>query len=464
MIISPRTTRAGRRSGITLTEILISIMILGVGMVSLATLFPLGLLKLRDATRYSRTAYLVQSAASDMASRGLLNKQTFFSADMLNGVGGYPYWYYYVSPNPVVPTPYAQYDPFVQDTPSYGGAPYALNPNGTVSAYYGAVANLGSGLPVAYDPLWRYRTGVYLDPLNQTMPEARFASGSNYVRAVDPTDGNPPSAYGLQRLTNFNRPMSGALNLMNAANNIPAIFVSPEDVVWNEEQTTTNLSPVIPDLAIASSPNTTANDWRYSWMFTGLQTNTPPASGLPTTSLGATFDGNLVIWENRPFGIEAVAGGSGYQVDGETVVEAVFGYSTNVSGPPGYGLSSDRSVLLRWPATQTDIVVKAGDWIADVTYERNYLIASTRFVGVPNPAHQGEWDNMPPQRCYWYQVQRSTPPTNDLSVAGMRSMVVSVGSSLQAKTLMTASGQWQINAALIARNVINVIPQTFFVR
>ncbi len=458
MIISASTTRAGRRSGITLTEILISIMILGVGMVSLATLFPLGLLKLRDATRYSRTAYLVQSAASDMASQGLLNKQTFFSADMLNGVGGYPYWYA-SSAGGAVPN---QYDPFVQDTPSYGGVPYTIS--GGVVTYNGVVANLGSGLPVAYDPLWRYRTGVYLDPLNQTMPEARFASGVGFLR-VDPTDNNPPSAYGLQRLTNFNRPTSGAFNLMNAANNIPAIFVSPEDVVWNEEQTTTNLSPVIPDLAIASSPGTTANDWRYSWMFTGLQTNTPPASGAPTTSLGATFDGNLVIWENRPFGIEAVAGpyGPAYQVDGETVVEAVFGYSTNVSGPPGYGLSSDRSVLLRWKATQTDIVVKAGDWIADVTYERKYLIASTRFVGVPNPAHQGEWDNMPPQRCYWYQVQRSTPPTNDPIVAGMRSMVVSVGSSLQAKTLMTTNG-WQINAALIARNVINVIPQTFFVR
>ena len=37
-----------RRAGITLTEILISIMILGIGMVSLATLFPIGLLRLRE--------------------------------------------------------------------------------------------------------------------------------------------------------------------------------------------------------------------------------------------------------------------------------------------------------------------------------------------------------------------------------------------------------------------------------
>ncbi len=66
-----RATR--RRRGITLTEILIAIMILGVGLVSLATLFPIGLLRLRDATRYTRSATLLQSAASDARSpRALL--------------------------------------------------------------------------------------------------------------------------------------------------------------------------------------------------------------------------------------------------------------------------------------------------------------------------------------------------------------------------------------------------------
>ena len=42
-----------RSAGITLTEILISILILGVGLVSLATLFPIGLLRLREAQRHA---------------------------------------------------------------------------------------------------------------------------------------------------------------------------------------------------------------------------------------------------------------------------------------------------------------------------------------------------------------------------------------------------------------------------
>ena len=95
----------------------------------------------------------------------------------------------------------------------------------------------------------------------------------------------------------------------------------------------------------------------------------------------STFDGNIVIFENRPFAIESptppnAANGNfqSYEVEGETVVEAIWGYSTKVLsaiGGAGYGVSADRSVLLRWYNSQNDPVVKVGDWIADVTYERN---------------------------------------------------------------------------------------------
>ena len=60
----------------------------------------------------------------------------------------------------------------------------------------------------------------------------------------------------------------------------------------------------------------------------------------------STFDGNIVIFENRPFAIEVPAlipnapGGiyQAYQVEGETVVEAIWGYGANsrriAVGPP----------------------------------------------------------------------------------------------------------------------------------
>jgi prepilin-type N-terminal cleavage/methylation domain-containing protein len=57
MIRSYRKSRP-RRSGVTLLEVLIAIFILGVGLVSLATLFPIGLTRLANAARNSRSALL----------------------------------------------------------------------------------------------------------------------------------------------------------------------------------------------------------------------------------------------------------------------------------------------------------------------------------------------------------------------------------------------------------------------
>ena len=110
-----RPCQSRTRPGITLTEILIAILIMGVGLISLATLFPIGLLKLRDATRYSRTAFLSESATSDIAAHGLLTTQSFIAADMLNfQYFGNFLWY----PSALSTTGF--YDPLNQDTPAYG--------------------------------------------------------------------------------------------------------------------------------------------------------------------------------------------------------------------------------------------------------------------------------------------------------------------------------------------------------
>src|SRR3954454_1859144 len=105
-----RTLRAMSRSGVTLIEILISILILGVGMISLATLFPLGLLRLREAQRSVRSSFLIDSAEADVESHNLLDKNSF-----LNPV--FSPWY-------SLPafTPYP-YNPWIQDTPTFGGDP-----------------------------------------------------------------------------------------------------------------------------------------------------------------------------------------------------------------------------------------------------------------------------------------------------------------------------------------------------
>jgi prepilin-type N-terminal cleavage/methylation domain-containing protein len=60
------------RRGVSLTEILIGIAILGIGVISLATLFPLGLLRLRRAVNDTRSTYLARSAMAETRVRHLI--------------------------------------------------------------------------------------------------------------------------------------------------------------------------------------------------------------------------------------------------------------------------------------------------------------------------------------------------------------------------------------------------------
>jgi type II secretory pathway pseudopilin PulG len=502
-------TGATNRRGITLTEILIAIMIMGIGLVSLATLFPIGLLRIREAQRQSRSAYLAESVAADVAARGLLKTNSFAYADLVNVFPPFAFnrWYYSANMNAGLG---GYYDPLVQDTPGYGLDAFNLIPGPPPSSVpAGASAGIlsgGYGLPFAYDPLWRWQTdyhngGIYLfDTGNPNYPppggtpEARFADGQ-LMRIAGDYDGNgPPSAYGLQRLTNFNRPayvdMTNTYHpaVMPAANQVPSIFVSPEDIVLQESTNSTSYtyggaaggtpintppSPIVPDLN--TSPGQVANDWRFTWMITAQQNN---------SSNGASFDGNIVIFESRQFGLDLIVSGidTVTQAAGENVYEAVFGYSKNVipfgALTVGYGAGADRTVLIRWDASlQPDPVVKVGDWIADVTYERQESMVYTRFSypsgtvplsGVPNMLNNLEWDNLPAQRCYWYQVQKVNPAQPDAALGlPYRSMVVTVNRKLEARTLLhtaAPNGPVYKNAVLVCPSIVNVIPQTFFVR
>ena len=88
-------------------------------------------------------------------------------------------------------------------------------------------------------------------------------------------------------------------------------------------------STVVPDLSLTYLQNAQGNyvldangnrihtyqtisDWRFSWMLTAQQTN---------GSNGASFDGNIVVFENRQFAYDTTTN----QAAGETVVEAIFG-------------------------------------------------------------------------------------------------------------------------------------------
>ncbi len=454
---------APRRSGLTLTEILIAILIMGIGLISLATLFPLGLIRLRETARYVRAGLTFETAADDFDARALLFKPSFRNS-----------WY-------------GPRDPFVQDALSNGsyntanaagmgvlasGNPFLPNNN----------LNLSSGLPFCYDPLWRALTGIA--PVNNLtgnglydptldfaagyvngFDEARFGAGVfgntsyPYLRA-DPDMGTP-SAYGLQRLTNF-IPWSNNLltprysftyhnNVLAAAIVQPIdvagdVFTSIDDLVFNPigaSGTATPLSSgtsppssVLPELygQTTTQFGMVQADYRYTWFFTGRQSD---AGGN-----GTQFVGEIVVCDGRPFAFEPLPGNGPNAPAGETVVEAVF------------GVSSDRTVVLRWKATTPDPLVRVGGWIADVTYERNVATYTSRVGATGTLA-----------RCYWYQVARLVSPQADpdtTNFSGYRQMVVTLNSPVRAATTLDANGlPVHVNVALIMPSVINVFPRSF---
>ena len=149
----------------------------------------------------------------------------------------------------------------------------------------------------------------------------------------------------MQRLTNLNP-------LLYTTARAVATFISPEDAVWQDPtvagyfvpflatpQPVTSPSPVLPDLNM--SLGTLTSDWPLTWMFTGRRSD---------AYNGTSFEGDVVVFENRPFSID------NGQVAGETVVEAVFGYSGAIVGQAngatvGYGTGSSTLVILLWPKT-----------------------------------------------------------------------------------------------------------------
>ncbi len=481
------------RAGITLTEILISILIMGIGLISLATLFPLGIIRLRSAARDTRGALLGESAVGEIMTRNL-----FASSSFTNNVSN-P-WYGPVGYGYGVNA--GSYNPWVLDPGLYGSDPVA--PNNGVSRF--GVG--GPGLPVCYDPFFRaFATnpsgppdlnvtttpGVYS---GATWGEARFARGVFL--------GTNMGADGLQRVTNFDmtfpdRVTFGATSIaspptlaQNATNlfaynrmldTVASIFASQDDVLMYSPDATQQVaatgqiaSTLIPDRSGAiGAAGTVTRDFSYTWFFTGQQSDSTNAD---------QFDGSIVVCHNRPLTIEPIANGTtSYAAAGESVVHAIWGYGGKIAPIPGLGTQAagyfaggDRSVLLYWPASMTDPEVRVGNWIADVTYERlqvnsyaHNLTARTianaveTLQGAPKFLPIPDFPVYEPQRCLWYQiVKRSEISDSKIGATSYRIQTVQVGGSLRAKTLVTSAGvPIAQEAALIMPSVVNVFPKCF---
>ncbi|MEW4568752.1 type II secretion system protein [Tautonia sp. JC769] len=471
--------RSNDRSGITLTEILIAIMILGIGMVSVATLFPIGLLRLRDATRDARSTILAMSAKDDAEVRGLprslgdakglVNPESFVHPNL----PWYPEW----------------------RAANFAGFPFAITPltydydtiNGTPNT--GVSSDFfAPGLPVAYDPLFWATTHFQTEgfapehtPLGlrgNLGSEGRFGSGIGYLRAGT-------AAHGLQRITNFEAynagipwPYTYSLPSTPAALQAIAevagnVFTSLDDPVVTGDTSGRSGVPVVPfNLLPTGTGYASEREYAFSWMLTGR---------LGVAGDPSIFEGNIVVFHSRPIGMNDDPNTGLLVPSGERTVEAIWGYTSTpnaVSPIPnpipavagtGYSSADDRTVLLRWPAASPDPIVNVGNFIADVTYARFQADSNTFYPRtIPGTGRNGA--QYSGQRIHWYRiVQKGEVEPDPVATAATNEpylrIIVRVDTPLQAKTRLLASGESVVpEAALICPYVVNVFPVMLYSR
>lgn len=451
------------RRGVTMTEVLIAIMILGIGMTSLMTLFPIGLMKLREARRNNRASLLAENVASDLKARDLLNRYSFVATYSATGLSGG-----------------MLFDAWSKDYMALADSRNAANIVEVQPA-------TGLGLPVVccYDPLFFSNLAfqgspAFTSPAQIVRPEFRFGRAFGNDMRTDP-DGGSPSAQGLPRVTNIwpalaaPDPRTGALQPgIGNINTVASIFVSQDDSVFPEFENQANTkvidpnltrqTPILPLIDNAATGSYSLNDWEYSWIFTGKARDRN------------LFEGDLVIFHKRQFGVNTDASNNVNGIYGERVIEGIFGLGTIPmtmnNGQFGYAAGNSRKVLLMWPKL-TDSErpeIKVGGWIADVTYEPYLSTTTSRFLqdfdkdGRPDTQHGG-------QRCHWYRIVQKSEITDPGSadpglagIANMEAIIVTVDRPVVSKTLLQKTGSGyspvHVNAALIAPDVVSVFPIT----
>ena len=458
----PANKLSSSRRGVTMTEVLIAIMILGIGMTSLMTLFPIGLMKLRDARRNNRASLLAENVASDLKTRDLLSRYSFAATLNASGVTGGNL-----------------FDPWTKDIQALYDKANAANVIEIQTA-------TGFGIPIVccYDPLFYSNLAYTQSPAFSNVaqlvdPKFRFGRAFGNDLRSDP-DGSRASGFGLPRLTNIWPALAAStLPSIGNINSVASIFVSQDDAVFpdfeNEanpkiidpKSPVTRQNPILPLVDNASTGAYSLNDWDYSWIFTGKSRDRN------------VFEGDMVIYNKRQFGVNMDASNAVTGISGERVVEGIFGLGsvpmTTNNGTMGYAAGKSRKVLLMWPkidgAERPEI--KIGGWIADVTYEPYLSTTVSRFMQDFNGDGRPDVDH-PGQRCHWYRiVQRSevTDPwvaepgfTGVSSVANMEAMIVTVDRPVVSKTLLKKNGAGyqpvHVNAALIAPEVVAVFPIT----
>jgi hypothetical protein len=313
------------RSGATLIEVLVSIFVMGIGLLALLVLFPLGALNMAQAIRFDRASHVAQNGAA------LANC---------------------IPHNPLSLTDYGiRTDPDLIADPSNSSANYYNQAPG------------GNGFPLPVLSTTNYPTyigqsyPIYVDPIGYQLSKVTQGPNTFSIFGKWPATLQPPSATN-PAITGFART---SLSFFTAATPAPTLgqiahwLTLPDDIEFDE-----NGKPALP--AGATPGGGIKRDARYSWAYMVQMPSWNPGGASPQN----TADVNVVVYERRP--LLAASGPTPADMPGESSYEAYAGTQlANGVTPPS------NVIVLRWDPTlgQQPPPIRKGGWIYDATVVPN---------------------------------------------------------------------------------------------
>jgi prepilin-type N-terminal cleavage/methylation domain-containing protein len=340
-----------RRRGVTLIEVLAAIFIMGVGLLAILVLFPVGALSMARSLREHQAAVAAATASSE-AEAFNLRGDAFASQYLLNQF---------------LPTQ-AQYQPYlppnnpsslmlIPQQPLLGQQsplpPLLLQLSLPVGTAQPLPEQIGRGYAVYVDPFYAPLFVGAVDPpalMLNTQNPARptvlgrvVSNGSSGLSVVTP---------GIRRSNVAFTPTSAAANNNNVTN---LFFTTPDDITYD-----TDGAPAGPAGASKINPNTSLDrPGKITWCYM-----LRPDRASATT----TFEMDVVVYQgriNRP-----ASGETSYNVvppvknvaDNTPGSTTIRFYNSKANGATAQGVP-------QYPSGPNPPSIRPGDWIVDTTYE-----------------------------------------------------------------------------------------------
>lgn len=310
------------RPGATLTEVLVAIFVMGIGLLSLLVLFPLGALQMAQAIHDDRCTHagITARALGNMVvpysgNSGFTLKDDPFTV--------YPYYFYQLPGVPGYTTSYNLPLTLPDDGPSY---PVYIDPIGVKLSAGSAIA------PRAPASFATSPAGI----LPTTFP---FWISQNFPGNLPPAPGAPVGFFtAAPSLAGFPRVSPSFINV-NSFQSLERWCMMPDDIQFQEDAT-----PVSNGLG-ANTPGSLQRESRYSWAWLCRQVR-PDGTHCPTP-MGV--DMTVVVYDRRPI----TQGPAGAPM-GETTYAAQFNFGSNIA-------------YLVWPPGSAPPNLRRGTWIMDAT-------------------------------------------------------------------------------------------------